>query len=552
MADLHGKMKQAWEEWKIDDIRSMYSEYQGLILCSIPFFGSTVPGIPGQRGAELLRQRATLDIPGHRAVELLPRRAEARFHFEQAHFHFEQAIELLRRGAEASFRFKQAEAEEHLARALEWDPIYEKVRVLDERTRKLEEEYRNTGDPTAWWFEPMPDLKVRQKLIRALEDRKGTQAEVRRRIVNILGHIGAIEARRIVEKALREDNDLTVQAQAGWMLARRPRPEKVEERWLRTAKPGAVEDWLKAFPSPLEYNPFGATTAEADAFLNRHFFDHPVYRQLLDYGSQSVAVFADPGNGKTSCRWMFKSSLESPPNLVVEYTNFGELMRDVDKISVEDHVRGILQQASALLGIKWASLSLPSGAWQEQVKQLLGNARGKGYTTIYVLVDNVDGYAETQSNPRIAELLIRHLVGNSDLLDTANLYFTFYLPLFLKERLLEYGGFTTGRIKIVDMVWGEDLLHKVTEARLQAASSYRSKVDSLMAFTSGQWPITLDSLLVEQVQGSLRRLIILANMLFQHRAQTWYESGKSPEELYITMADWATLLEHLLRQGDVI
>jgi DNA-directed RNA polymerase subunit N (RpoN/RPB10) len=532
MADLYAKMKQAWEEWKIDDIRSLYSEYQGMVLFYIPFFWSTV-----------------LSIPGHRGIELLHRQAEARFHFKQAHFHNEQAIEWLSRGAETSFLLEQAEAEEHLARALEWDPIYEKVQVLDEKTRKLEEQYRETRDPRVWWFEPMPDLEIRQKLIKLLEDRKRTQAEVRRRIVNTLGHIGALEARRVVEKTLWEDDDLSVKAQAAWALARRPRAEKVEERWPRVAQSGTVKEWLQAFPSPLEYNPFQATTAEGDRFLDRHFFDHPVYHQLLDYGSQSVAIFADQGGGKTCCRRMFKSSLTSPPNLVVEYTNFSALVREGRKISVEDHIRSILEQASALLSMKLASLSLPAGVWQEQVKQFLENIQKRGYTAVHVLVDNVDGYAETQASLRIAELLIRHLVGSFDLLDTADLCFRFFLPLSLKERLLRYGGFTTGRVRIVDMEWTEDLLLEVVQTRLKTASSPRSQVDSLMAFTSEQ--IDLDRLVASQAQGSPRRLILLVNRLFQHRAQIWYESARSPEELFIRITDWAILLEHLIKQRGV-
>jgi len=508
MADLRGKMEQAWEEWKIDNIRSIYREYQGLILCRIPF-----------------RRNITLDIPGHRGVELLHRRAEARFYYEQAR--------------DALRRKVVQEAETYLERALDWDPTYEKVRLLDERTQKLEE---------TWWIEPTPELKVCQMLITLLEDREGTQAEVRKRIVNVLGHIGALEARRAVEKALREDDDLSVRAQAAWVLAREPRPETAE---LRIAEPGMVKGWLCAFPSPLQYNPFEAATAEADASLDRHFFAHPAYHQLLGYSPQSVALFADPGGGKTSCRRMFKSYLESPSNLVVEYTDFSALVRDASKIALEDHIRGILQQASALPGIRPGSLSTPGGAWQEQVARFLENAQKEGYTAIHVLVDNVDGYAETQANLRIAEFLIRHLVGNFDLLDTPNLYFKFFLPASLKEPLSKYGGFTTGRIRIVDLEWTEDLLHQVLQARLKAASSPRSLVDSLKAWLSRPETVNLDDLLVERAQGSPRRLVTLVNMLFQHRARIWHESGGSPDELYITMTDWATLLEHLLRRGDL-
>jgi|GEM_PF-6823903 len=396
----------------------------------------------------------------------------------------------------------------------------------------------------------------------------------RRRIVRILKDLpSTTEAGAAILEALSQDEDPSVRIEAAWAYARIKRPPSVELRYAETT---VVDEWLQAFPSPLEYNPFGAITAEADVFLDRHFFEHPVYRQLLDYGSQSVAIFADLGDGKTSCRRMLKSSLKSPPNLVVEYTDFSALMREASKISVEDHVRGILRQASALLGVEAKSLTPSDVPWREQLRRFLESAQQKGYMIIHVLVDNVDGYAETQANLRIAELLIRHLVGNFDLLDKANLYFNFYLPLSLKERLSTYGGFRTGRIKITNLTWSHDLLQEVVKVRLQAASSPRSKVDSLMALTGGHQPVTLDSLLVErtrgspasplgwpatadldrllagQAQGSPRRLVALVNMLFQHRAQIWHESAKSSKELFITMADWATLLEHLLRQGDVI
>ena len=531
ITDLYERTKQAWEAWHVDEIRTLYNEYRRVrhrVSFRIPL----------------------IDILRHGEMEFLYRRAQARFHFEQTSSHFKRATGWFHLGDNTRFRVEQKEAEKHLTSALGWDPIYEKVRALDQETQKLEEEYRETKIPAVWWFEPIPDLKVRQILITLLEDKDRTQAEVRRRIVNILGHVNdeGKEAKGAIDKAFREDNDPFVRAQAAWMLAPRPWLEEAEERMLRVAMPEVVEDWLEAFPSPLDYNPFEAITAEADVLLDRHFFEHPVYRQLVACGSQHVAIFADPGGGKTSCRRMLKSSLDSPPHLVVEYTNFGALLREPRKMSIEDDVQGILRQASAPLNI---ALSPPGDAWQEQLRRFLEKVRSRGYTAIHVLVDNVHGYAETQADPRIANLLLRHLVGDFDLLDTDDLYFTFCLPFSLKERLLAYGGFTTGRIKIENMIWGQDLLREVIKVRLETASSSRSKVDSLMPFTARHRPMDLDNLLVEQAQDSPRRLISLVNMLFQHRAQTWYESDRSTNELYITMADYATLLEHLPRQSGV-
>lgn len=192
----------------------------------------------------------------------------------------------------------------------------------------------------------------------------------------------------------------------------------------------------------------------------------------------------------------------------------------------------------------------------EQLKRSLGQMREEGYETLYVLVDNLDGYAETQAHSWIGELLVRPLLGNFDLLDMPGISFRFFLPREWKERLLKYGGFTTGRIKVVDLVWTRELLRKLLRVRLAQATSWEAirPIDTLMAFVDiSSWPkaFDLDQALIRQAQSSLRDLIALANMLFQHRAQTWHESGEVPEELFIRMGDWAVLLEHLLRRREM-
>lgn len=65
MTDLYGDMQQALEAWHIDDIRTLYHEYQRVRI-RVSLFGRA------------------LDIPGRKDIEFLYRRAEARFHFEQA------------------------------------------------------------------------------------------------------------------------------------------------------------------------------------------------------------------------------------------------------------------------------------------------------------------------------------------------------------------------------------------------------------------------------------------------------------------------------------
>lgn len=513
MAGLYERMKQAWTGRDIADIRRIYSDYRGLVLFRVP-----------------LLQGAALDIPGHRSLELLRRRVEASFHFDRA---------------DALKRIAIAEARDHLATALAWDADYAKMRSDYELVRGLE---KAQG---AWWIKPVPGIRYLRWLSRTVEDRGQTPAEIRRRIVNILGHVETFEARRAVERTLREDVSLSVRAQAAWMLARKSQPEMEGDRILRFGRREVVEEWLGRFPSPLDYNPFEAATAKDDVLLNRHFFQHPGYVRLRSYNSQSVALFAGPGGGKTTCRRILKLLLEqqNPANLVVEYTDFSTLVRDVCGISVESHIQGILHQASASLGTRPWFLPRYARGWQEKVDWLLQYSSKRGYSEMCVLVDNVDGY-ETQSDPTVMEALVRHLVANLDLLDIDHLSFKFFLPLSLRERLLGLGGFSTGRVKIVDVEWTNDLLKGVLETRLTAASSQRRQVDSLAAFANEQ--TDLDKLVLDQAKGSPRQLVFLVGLLFSHRAQIWHESGRGSEELYITMADWAILLEYLLKHGTVV
>jgi len=225
-------------------------------------------------------------------------------------------------------------------------------------------------------------------------------------------------------------------------------------------------------------------------------------------------------------------------------------------VSTEGHIREILRKITSALGVNPSSLISQDMPVMEQLKRSLGQMREEGYETLYVLVDNLDGYAETQAHPWIGELLVRPLLGNFDLLDMHGISFRFFLPLEWKERLLKYGGFTTGRIKVVDLVWTKELLQKLLRVRLAQATSWEATrpIDTLMAFVDmSSWPRTfdLDQALVRQAQSSLRDLIALADRLFQHRAQIWYESARSPEELFIGMVDWAILLEHLVRQREM-
>jgi hypothetical protein len=525
---------------------------------------------------------------------------EKRYGRAEARLWYDEALQALSSG-------ELTDAQQYLEKARKWysddkeiNDLCNLLKALDSSkpVDALAEQLEELGEESALHLRRLLDQgereeDIRQALLKILADiyntwlptllkedleDQTTPSERRIRIIRALKKLPYKGRTRFVERALREDRDLSVQIEAAWASSGEDRPDSVA---LRSAEATVIDEWLQALRHPpvesLEYNPFAATSAEKDDWLERHYIEHPGYWQL--FGPFSIALFAASGDGKTSGRMMLKKSLDSRPDLVVEYTDFGPwiaclasvvleivkkgLMAEREElhslsfrtasVSTEDHIREILKKIASALGVDPSSLIPQDMPAMEQLKRALGEMRKEGYETLYVLVDNLDGYAETQAYPWIGELLVRSLFGNFHLLDLPGITFRFFLPMAWKKRLLKYGGFTTDRIKAVDMVWNEELLGELLRVRLAQATHREAirPIDTLMAFVDiSSWPgeLDLDQVLIGQAQNSVRDLIAFVNMLFQHRAQTWYESGRAPEELFIGMADWAVLLEHLLRR----
>lgn len=413
------------------------------------------------------------------------------------------------------------------------------------------------------WTKPTPEA---QRLSRQLEDLDSPDSDKRARALEALDH------------ALDERDDVALQTEGlcGLLMLLERTPGALQATSMTT-----VANWLRASPCPLEYNPFETTKAEDDPYLEAHFIEHHAYSRLWDSTRKSMALFATSGGGKTSSRMMLKNYLDGRPNLVVEYTDFGPSIaslvsaaaeivtkgRIAEKerfdlltfqmrgVSIEDHIQEILRKAASALGVNPSNFISQDTPIVEQLKRTLGQMKEEGYETLYILVDNLEGYAETQVHPWMGELLVRPLLGNFDLLDMPGISFRFFLPMEWKERLLKYGGFTTGRIEVVDLVWTMASLWRLLRVRLAQATRRAATrpLDSLMAFVDISWPraFDLDQVLIRKARSSPRDLIALTNMLLQHRAALWDESSREATEWYIRIADWATLLDFLLREREM-
>lgn len=380
-------------------------------------------------------------------------------------------------------------------------------------------------------------------------------ARRRARIVSILltPQFFGLKERKAIVGVLRS-KDLLVQTTALWVLAEVQKPPSIR---LHVSTPEVVREWLNALPSSLTYNPFEIPNAEIEerlGYLEQHFLEHLPFQQLAH--SSSVALFTSSGSGRTACHLMLKKKCDKEGSnvLAVEHVDFRDFIIHPDMISEDAHIHLFLQGAIAKLGVKPRTFRLPDLDLRRQLQEFLQQMSQWKYNEMWVLVDNIDAYAETQVNSELAVLLIQHLIGNMELLGLPNLYFKFFLPLELKDRLLKYHGFKTGRINVVDMKWTKEQLYQLLKLRLQQAtnSDVPNPIDSLMCFVDRlTWPdlVEIDELLIQKAQNSPRRLITLVNILFQHRAQIWHESARVPEELFIRIVDLAILLEHLLRRS---
>ncbi len=139
------------------------------------------------------------------------------------------------------------------------------------------------------------------------------------------------------------------------------------------------------------------------------------------------------------------------------------------------------------------------------------------FKAIFILVDGVDGYPETKSLQGIEDLL-KHLFGTLSLVSMPDIYFKFFLPLEVEDRLIKHRGVETGRIRVSKFTWTEEELLELLRLRLEMASE--GKFDSLMAITEYPFNQKIDKALVRVAAGSPRNLLLLGEEIIRVHARS--------------------------------
>ncbi len=140
------------------------------------------------------------------------------------------------------------------------------------------------------------------------------------------------------------------------------------------------------------------------------------------------------------------------------------------------------------------------------------------FKAIFILIDGVDKYPETKS-PQGIDNCLKHLFDTIDLLCIPDIYFKFFLPLEMKNRLMQYRGVKTGRVRVPPPItWTEEELSELLRSRLGMASA---QFTELRAITEENFNEKIDKALINAAAGSPRKLLLLGEEIVRIRAHAW-------------------------------
>jgi len=356
---------------------------------------------------------------------------------------------------------------------------------------------------------------------------------------------------------LSEEQRATLNALQSW----RREPLFLPSPWVgvtRSPDPPGVAQRLKGWG--FVYNPFGPEWAESDSRLG----DHGVWPASLEEarGLRPALVFGSTGSGKTAAALLLWHKCLNPrgnpeePDVFPVHLEVGHWPGNPDEWL---DVIGRAVAEALLQACACAPYSLLEGENGPAIGQLLScyweipvleaRLRGMGLTETArdYIASEIEEFAANHTRPDSVEL--KHLVGAArpqgmqatylilDLpspspamnlspvayslacllslafpLTSASIYLKAFIPDVLKSALQPFSP-----LPPIDLTWSEGDLKEVLERRLQRASE--GLIDSLGAICySTQYPPDPDTWLVQQAQGSPRRLVRLGNQMLLEAA----------------------------------
>lgn len=180
---------------------------------------------------------------------------------------------------------------------------------------------------------------------------------------------------------------------------------------------------------------------------------------------------------------------------------------------------------------------------REALQFALETAREWSFINFMVLIDGVDTWHRDEAR---MFALIEPLLEETAVWQSENLYPTYFLPETLQpqiDKILQTSpSLATLNPSQFTLHWNEADLGRVLRARLRAAGSRRVSLNDL---ADPAWTDNLDQLLLQEANGSPRRLLKLISRLIDAHLQN--VARRDPgDEKQITLSDWQDTLEDFL------
>jgi hypothetical protein len=340
-------------------------------------------------------------------------------------------------------------------------------------------------------------------------------------------------------------------------------------------------------------NPFALKQAEFEGdLLTEYFVEHPAFNQILDREHpRSSILFAPRGAGKSSALKMFtthwQGRVTARPLFVylTDWLPFLEQRPTIEQISIRDHLHELLRrtvQALARQRLSRPAASIPPTsaeylAWLcdtqsqyltpdeqqalaqprslcqpsanahtiysnpafpiiEHLHLLASTVRALGYTSCYVLIDNIDELPQTVADADAGARIIAPLIGTIRLHEVPGLAFKYFIPSEVYIILREQHLLREDRMNCSSLHWEPEQLTDLLRNRLAAFSDNR--IDSLAPFAEPDI-LDIDERLSRAVVGSPRHLLNLGEWLLQASAADASDQSIQIRQTHFTRASAA-------------
>lgn len=159
------------------------------------------------------------------------------------------------------------------------------------------------------------------------------------------------------------------------------------------------------------------------------------------------------------------------------------------------------------------------------------------FSSVYILVDGVDGFPKLAESPSFATDSLIHLFALAPDWSKKRIFIKGFLPIEMQHHLQERLAETWSSFRVVKLVWDEAMLAEMIRQRVYVAVS--GEFDSLGKVSAIPAVQDLELELARAVQPLPREMLKLVNQVLLEYEQRWQRNPKTKKQIEIQDIDRA-------------